>query len=111
LLFGTSSLADEESFVSVAGSIFLPFKVKPDDHCRLDAVDSSVAGVSSTTYPCKTGALLKRENHLKGKGNDSNSEMYFVSEEKIYKGSLEKRFPGFKMCLPTLAAHIYDNLK
>jgi hypothetical protein len=32
--------------------------------------------------------------------------MYFVSEEKIYKGSLEKRFPALKCaCQPGL--HIF----
>jgi hypothetical protein len=46
LLFGTYALADEEYFVSVAGS-FLPFKLTSDDHFRLEAIDSSVAGVSN----------------------------------------------------------------
>ncbi len=47
MLFGTSSLADEESFVSAATSILFAFKVKSDDRCRVETIDSSVAGVST----------------------------------------------------------------
>ena len=42
IIFGRRRIFRIRSYVS-----FLPFKVKSDDHCRLEAVDSSVAGFSN----------------------------------------------------------------